>query len=148
MEKKAELKTLHRLLSAVLVLALLGAAAALIYHITSPPAEKFTEFYILNAEGIAGDYPNQLDAGEEANLILGIINREQTTVTYRVDINIEGQTINILGPLTLGDGEKLEQPVTFTPDKPGENQKVEFLLYKQGQSDVLESLYLLVNVRE
>jgi uncharacterized membrane protein len=148
MEKKAELKTLHRLLSAVLVLALLGAAAALIYHITSPPTEKLTEFYILNAEGIAGDYPNQLDAGEEANLVLGIINREQATVTYRVDINIEGQTINILGPLTLGDGEKLEQPVTFTPDKPGENQKVEFLLYKQGQSDVLESLYLLVNVRE
>jgi uncharacterized membrane protein len=148
MEKKAELKALHRLLSAVLVLALLGAAAALIYHITAPPTEKFTEFYILNEESIAGDYPNQLKPGEEANLILGIINREQTTVTYRVDINFEGQTIDILGPLTLGEGEKLEQPVTFTPEQPGENQKVEFLLYKQGQSNAVESLYLLVNVTE
>lgn len=42
---------MNRLLLAVLTLAILGAAAALIYAITAPPAEKFTEFYILGAGG-------------------------------------------------------------------------------------------------
>jgi len=148
MIKWVESKTLNRLLLAVLALAILGAAAALIYAITAPPAERFTEFYILCTGGGAADYPVQVKVGEEASLTLGIINREQTSVSYRVEISMDGIIEDNVGPIILKADEKNEQQITFSLDQPGENQKVEFLLYKDRQSDVLESLYLLVNVTD
>lgn len=109
--------------------------------------EKFTEFYILGTEGKAAGYPRQLKVGEEASLILGISNQEQKTMSYLVDIKIDEVTANGLGPIILEHGEKVEQIVTFTPDKPAGEQEVEFLLYKQGESEVYESLHLWVDVQ-
>jgi uncharacterized membrane protein len=148
MSKLTESKSLNRLLLAVLVLAVLGTVAALIYAVTAPPPEKFTEFYILGAEGGAKNYPKQLKVGEEASLTLGIINREQTPFSYRVEISIDGVIQGEVGPISLAANEKREQAITFTPDKAGDNQKAEFLLYKQGLNEAVESLYLLVNVKE
>jgi uncharacterized membrane protein len=148
MAKLTGSKSLNRLLLAVLALAVLGTAAALIYAITAPPAEKFTEFYILGAEGEAKNYPKQLKVGEEASLTLGIINREQTPVSYRVEISIDGVKQGEVGPISLASNEKREQAITFTADKAENTQKVEFLLYKEDQSEVIESLYLVVNVTD
>ncbi|MFA5309413.1 MAG: DUF1616 domain-containing protein [Dehalococcoidales bacterium] len=148
MDKRAEAKALQRLFTAILVLATVGALAVLIYNITAGPPETLTEFYILDGEGRTADYPFQLKAGEEASLTLGIINREQATLSYRVEININGAPEDILGPITLAADEKHEQQVTFTLENPGQQQRIDFFLYKQGQDEVLESLYLLVNVTE
>jgi len=63
---------------------------------------------------------------------VGIINREQETVTYWVEVVIGGTKSNGVGMVTLGDGEKWEGVVGFAPDRVGDNQKVEFLLYRQG----------------
>jgi uncharacterized membrane protein len=146
MSKPEEARTLNRLLFIVLALAILGAAAAFIYFIASPPAEKSTEFYLLGIEGKATNYPEKLKLGEEASLTLGIINREQTSVSYRVEVSMNGVIIGNLAPMTLGADEKLEREITFSPNRLGENQKVEFFLYKQGQSEAYESLYLMVDV--
>ena len=37
--------------------------------------------------------------------------------------------------------------VTFTPQRVGDDQKIEFLLYREGQSGVEQTLYLWVDVR-
>lgn len=149
MEKWAGFTTLNKALSVVLVVVVLGAIGALAYVVTAPKlSEKFTEFYILGASGMATDYPGQLKVGEEEAVILGIVNREHETLSYRVEVRIDGVTSNKVEPIVLEHNGKLEQTVTFTPDKPGDNQKVEFLLYKQGQAGVYESLHLWVNVRE
>lgn len=140
---------MNRFLSIALIIAVLGAGAALIYTVASPRSgEKFTEFYILNENGRADDYPTQLDMGEEARLILGIINREQDIVAYRVDIRIDGVINGEVGPVLLEPDQKYEQLISLTPEKPGDGQKVEFLLYKQGQTEVSESLRLWINVEE
>lgn len=77
MKSQTSSKVLSKSLSIIIILAVLGAITALIYAIATPtPKEKFTEFYILGAEGKAVDYPAQLNAGEEARLILGISNQE------------------------------------------------------------------------
>lgn len=136
-------------MSIVLVLAALGALVALIYTIAVPvPGEPFTEFFILDTDGKATNYPVQLKLGEEAELILGISNQEQIAVSYRVEIKIDGVTNGELGPIALNHNEEFEQMVTFTPDKAGENQKAEFLLYKQGENRVYQSLHLWVDVEE
>ena len=84
--------------------------------------------------------------GEEASLIPGIINREQNIISYQIEIKIDGATAGRLEPIELKHGEKSERIATFTPDYPGAQQRVEFLLYKEGQTEVYESLHLWVDV--
>lgn len=48
--------------------------------------EKFTEFYTLGLSGKATDYPKELAISAEAKVIVGIINQERETVTYRVEV--------------------------------------------------------------
>ena len=128
MESQTNNTKLSKILSIFLALAILGAMAAIIYTIAVPvPKEEFTEFFILDTGGKTADYPAQLKLGEEAKLILGIINQEQTAVSYRVEIKIDGVANGELGPIALNHNEKFEQLVTFTPDKAGEKQKIEFL---------------------
>lgn len=137
-----------RVPSIILVLAIVGALGMLGYAIASPKAgEKFTEFYILGLDGKAIDYPEELIVGEEGKVKVGIINREQETATYWVEVAIEGAKSNEVGIVTLEDGEKWEGVVGFAPDRVGDNQKVEFLLYKQGWNGVYQRLHLWVDVK-
>ena len=138
-----------KVLSAILVLAILGALGALGYSVTNPKVvERFTEFYILGTGSEAKNYSQELVVGQEAKQLVGIINYEQETTTYRLEVTIDGVKKNEVGPITLEHDEKWEKAVSFTPGRIGTNQKVEFLLYRQGQNDVYQSLHLWVNVTE
>ena len=140
---------LANILSIVLGLAVLASAATLIYVVTAPPPEDaFTEFYILDPNGKAVEYPTQLKVGEEMALTLVIINREHETTSYRVEISINGAKQNEMGPIELERGQRSEKTVNFTLEEAGENQRVDFLLYTQKQSSVYESLYIPVKVED
>ncbi len=137
-----------RVLSIILALTILGALGTLGYAIANPRVgERFTEFYIKGLEGEAADYPEELVVGEEGKVIVGIINREHETVIYRVEVAIGEVKNNEVGPVTLDHDGKWEEIVGFTPDKAGDKQKVEFLLYRQGQNEVYQRLHLWVDVR-
>lgn len=136
-------------LSVIPVLAIIGALGMLGYAIVKPGVtEEFTEFYILGPEAKAADYPRQLVVGQEGKVIAGIVNREQETASYGLEVIIDGVTNNEAGPVTLEYGEKWEGIVSFTPNRVGNNQKVEFLLYRQGQNEAYQELHLWVNVIE
>ena len=137
-----------RVLSVILVLTILGVLGVLGYTIANPQAgERFTEFYILGLEGKAIDYPEELMVGEEEKVLVGIINREREIATYWIEVAIDGVKNNEVGAVTLSNGEKWEEIVGFTPDKAGDNQKVEFLLYREGWEGVYQRLHLWVDVQ-
>ncbi len=136
-----------RVLSIILALAILGALGTLGYVIVNPGGESFTEFYILGLSGEAIGYPGELVVGEEGKVMVGIINREHEPVTYRVEVMIDGVKNNEVGPVTLEHDGEWEGIVGFTPDRAGDKQKVEFLLYRQGQSEVYQRLHLWLDVR-
>ena len=142
--------TWDKVLSVVLAVTVLGALGALGYVIAVPKVgERFTEFYILGTEGKAVDYPRELAVGEEADVMVGIVNHEYETVSYRVEISIEGVGNDEVGPVVLEDEQKWEGTVSFAPDKAGGNQKVQFILYKNRETEpCLEPLHLWVNVTE
>ena len=138
-----------KVLSLILILVILGAIGTISYAIAKPKVgERFTEFYLLGPEGSIGDYPGELVLGEEASVIIGIINREHEDVSYRVVVNIDGIKSSEIGPLLLAADSKWEGSIVFTPTRLGDNQKVEFVLYKNGLSEpYLKPLHLWVKVK-
>ncbi len=137
-----------KVLSIILTLTILGALGTLGYAIASPKVgERFTEFYIEGLGGKVADYPEELVVGGEGKVIVGIINREHETVTYRVEVAIDGVKNNEAGPVALDHDGEWEEIVGFTLGRAGDSQKVEFLLYKQGQNEIYQRLHLWVNVR-
>ena len=136
-----------RVLSVILALTILGALGTLGYAIANPKAEEFTEFYILGLEGKATGYPEKLIVGEEGKVLVAIVHREQEIATYWVEVTIDGVKNNEVEAVTLNEGEKWEGIVGFTPDKTGDNQKVEFLLYRQGWDGIYQRLHLWVDVQ-
>lgn len=138
-----------RALSILLILSILGVFGTLGYTITNPKVgEKYTEFYILGLSGAATDYPDELTVWEEGEVIVVISNQEHGPVTYRVEVVIDGARNSGVGPVTLEYGEKWEEKVSFTPTRVGDNQKIEFLLYRQGQNEIYQKLHLWVDVIE
>ena len=138
---------LDRILTVVLIGAIIAAIGTLIYVISTPKVgEKFTEFYILGEEGKAEGYPRELVVGEEGYVILGIVNHEYKTVSYTAKILIGDENNKSIGPINLKNKEKWEKKIGFTPKKPGKNIKVQFLLFRDEQAKPYRSLHLWINV--
>ena len=141
---------LDRVLTVILVLAIIAAIGTLIYVISTPKVgERFTEFYILGEGGKAEGYPRELIVGEKGYVILGIVNHEHEPVTYTVKVLVGGEENNFIGPVTLEHEQKWEKKIDFTATKPGKNIKVEFLLFREDQSEKpYRSLHLWIDVTE
>jgi len=142
--------------------------------------ETFSEFYVLGIEGQAQDYPSVFvmengqvtyvkyatGAYQAANgwgeVTLGIVNHEKQEMTYLVKITVderyvtikdENAIVNELGLIRLQPGEKWERKAGFAPQYLGDNQQVEFQLFKFQQftgeyTTPDDYLQLWVNVRE
>ncbi len=125
-----------RVLTVTLIVAILGAFGTLGYAMAMPKiGERYTEFYVLGLDGKAADYTRELMAGEEGMVKVGIINREHELARYRIEIRIDGAKGNISGPVILEHDEEWEETMGFVPERPGNSQKVEFLLYNLNISD-------------
>ena len=105
---------LDRAVSIILAMALLGAIVILVYVIASPKVgERFTEFYIVGAES----WPDEIAVGEEATVVLGIVNCEHDTMSYRVEVLVRGSPLTATGPIELDHGEAWESQISFVPDE-------------------------------
>ena len=124
----------RKILSAILVVAIVAAVGYLGYIIINPkPGADFTEFYILNREGKARNYPGQVVSGESVDIIIGVVNHEYKPTSYRVDITGYGIDNKEIRIDELAHGKKFEEMVSFVPQLVGEKQEVEFWLYKNGE---------------
>lgn len=138
-----------RTLSVVLVFTILGALGMVGYVIALPKTgDKFTNFYVLDAAGEVSHYPQELSIGMAGNVVLHIVNHEYQDVSYRIEIRSSGIIIKEVGPVKLQHKQKWEQEVDFIPVSMGENQKVEFLLFKGGEDEPHQSLHLWLDVKE
>jgi uncharacterized membrane protein len=136
-----------KIITVVLIVFIIGAICGLVYVARQPRnVEKFTEFYILNDAGQVESYPGTINLGQSVKVILGVINHENETTTYKIEITLGGKNIQPHDPFTLNAEQKQEQEITITPFEPGDKQELEFLLYKGDSLDVYESLHLWLDV--
>ena len=156
---------LDKALTVGLVIAIVASLAVMVYAFTVPKTgEKFTEFYILDANGTAGDYPTELTVGEYGDLIIGVVNHEHSTTSYMiveeiVEVNfVMNDTTGQEEPveisrtrigydnISLNHDETWENPFSFSINDVGDF-KVELLLFKDGgESESYRSLHLWVEV--
>ncbi len=132
----------------VLILASMGSLA----YVIGVPKERehFTEFYILGANGTAGNYPTEFVKGENGTVIVGIVNHEYGPVDYTMEIKLENKSLPLSKnqrPISLEHNMSWENPVTFTPPFEGNNMKLEFLIFNETEKTVpYRDLHLWINV--
>lgn len=136
-----------KILTIVLVIAIISSISALVYVIVTPKeGEKFTEFYILGPGGMAYDYPTSVASGENSTVIVGVVNHEYQLVNYSIVLLINNTTMMEL-EATLGHNETWERPISYKLTDPGDDQKLEFLLYRGGNfTEPYRDLHLWVDV--
>ena len=159
---------LDKALTIILIITIIISVAALVYVIVTPKqGEKFTEFYILGPGGKAYDYPTSVRAGNSSTVIVGVVNHEYTLVNYTMRISLNNTPMNnttlknnsrddfkLIYPilsmnLTLSHNETWEKPVSYVINHTGSSQKLEFLLYKEGNfTSPYRDLHLWVNVSQ
>ena len=109
--------------------------------------EKFTGFYILGPNGTADEYPTNLSVGDEGIVIIGVVNHEYVNSTYRLEVLLNGTVIDEEN-IDLMHNEVWRDTFAFNATEKGDDQKLEFLLYKDGADETYRSLHLWVDVRE
>ena len=130
-------------LTIILVIAI---AATIIIVVFPRPGEPFTELYLLGPGGKAGSYPTNLTVNKTVNVTVGVVNQENARVNYTLVTTLSNNTINQQS-ITLDNGQKWEQAISFTPTTRGMGQKLEFDLYKGNDPTVYRSVYLYLNVK-
>lgn len=162
-------------LTIILILSIIASIVALVYVVVTPKeGEKFTEFYILGPGGKAYDYPTEVRAGNNSTVIVGVVNHEYRLTNYTMEILLNNTpAVDILmnntaialstfehdrsAPiipimsmnLSLQHNDTWEQPLTYVLDETGDRQKLQFLLYKEGNFTApYRDLHLWVNVTD
>ncbi len=163
---------LDRILSIVLIIAILAAVATTVYVIVVPKeGEKFTEFFILGTNQKAADYPSEIMTGANSSMYIGIGNHEYKNITYTVETYLESMTFDEKTntsalramdridrfKVPVPDNQTLVIPYSFTAKKTTYN-RIEFLLFNatvpgdrvQGMDRINQSyrdLHLWITVR-
>ena len=138
-----------KILSAALIVAIIVCTGFIIYlSITPSSNDKFTEFYILNENGKASDYPFVVKAGEPVTVVLGLINHEYQPVNYKILIKQNGAIIKTVTTGLLPDKQKWEEKVDFAVEGSGRSQTEFYLFTDDGKEPhIKDPLTLQLNIK-
>jgi uncharacterized membrane protein len=136
-----------KIISIVLIVFIFVAVFTTVYIILSPKeGEKFTEFYLLGPDGKAYNYPTNLTVNQIGTVYPGIVNHEASDTNYEVIVRFNGAVLKNYN-ISLENDEKMEIPLTFRASNQGQNQKLEFFLYKlPDNKNVYRYLFLQIDV--
>jgi len=138
----------NNLITVILVVFTL-ASALLLSYIVLTPQPGFTEFYILDAQGKALDYPTQLQLGKSEQIVVGISNNHNKDMQYDLKVVLSNgtqQSTLYSNRLLLANKQTWEQPITLTPNIVGSDMKLQFLLYQAEETSTYKECHLWVNV--
>jgi uncharacterized membrane protein len=147
--------TAEIILSFILILVACGTIGVLVYVIAVPKTgSAYTEFYLLNSQGVADDYPSEIRIGDTESVIPVVINHENRTADYRIEIqidndpddNIDAVILDTIDNINLYDDEKYQTPAPFTLQSTGDGQKLYFILFMDGETEPYLKLSLTINV--
>jgi uncharacterized membrane protein len=137
---------LDRVLSGVLVLAILVAIVTAVYVLSVPrEGERFTEFFILGTNQSAADYPDRIITGQNYSLSVGVGNHEYRNTRYTIETwNVQTEFDNTTNSsrivamdpqdrvlLSMGHNQSSIVPYTLSVNSTRYN-RLEFLLFDEN----------------
>ncbi|KAF5428714.1 putative membrane protein [Candidatus Methanomarinus sp.] len=145
--------TIDKVLTVILVISIVVSIIMVVYVIITPKqGEKFTEFYLLGAGGMADDYPTWINTGESGTMIVGVVNHEYQGINYSMEVLLDNESIELPDQwkeISLKHNQTMERKLTLALYKEGEDMKLEFLLYKENNyTQPYRDLHLWVSVTE
>jgi uncharacterized membrane protein len=79
----------------VIAICLIASVITLGYALTTPsPEQQYTEFYILDANGTAENYPLNMTLNGTASIVVGIVCHEYEITDYTILIGLDGANIS------------------------------------------------------
>jgi len=140
-------KSVDKILSLFLIFSVIFGVSSIIYGFgMAENSEVFTEFYILNEKGEAGNYPNSAYSGENISVILGLINRHNIDMTYKIIVLSEGKIFTELNVDNLQQDHSWEQAINLNINELG-THKIEFILFDSSNTDPSDTLHIWVEIK-
>ncbi|VVB91058.1 Uncharacterised protein [uncultured archaeon] len=140
-------KNMANSILAIILIFTIGSAADMAYlAITTPKiGERFTEFYVLDGQGKADNYPIELKLNSSVDLMAGVVNHEYVPTNYTIQMVLDKELLTT-EKLSLNDTEKWEKKIILNPNKEGFDMKLQFLLFKENNFTIpYRKLYLFIN---
>ena len=138
-----------KVLFGVFLLLAVAATAGLAYVLVTPrPVERFTEFYLLGSASMIEDYPQEAIVGQSTEIPIAVVNHEGADTVYRIKTAIDEEVVEEIGPIDVPEGGKWEERATVTPRVADESERVQFDLYRQGDTAAYLTVYIWLNVRD
>lgn len=110
------------------------------------PGQDYTEFYLIDHNNDTTDYPINITRGSVEKVNVGIINQEHARTNYTVEVLKDNKHITQFNR-TLDDKEEVEIPYYIdSTSMTGENQTIDFILYKGNTSSPYRTLNIKYNV--
>jgi uncharacterized membrane protein len=143
----------NKIITVCLVPAILAAAVMLGYFTlcsgNTGVDVPFTELYLPGDGGQWGEYPGELKIGKPGELGVGITNREQRQVTYRIELILGESTVAETESISLSPDGRWQETIKFMPVVSGNGQLLKVLLYKDSETEPsAESLHLWVDITD
>ena len=135
---------IEKALIIALIASIIVAAGIIMYAKFTFPKERFTSFYILGEGGKAENYTTTLYLGHPASVTVGIENHELEKVNYTLITKLGGSVVDTR-EITLEEGAKWLNTISFVVNRVGPRMKLEFLLYKEDSNEPYRSLHLWVS---
>lgn len=149
---KPSLSNAERILAVLIVAALVISAGALAFFVINPPpGERYTEFYILDSQGTANDYPNSLAVGEQASVIINVVCHEYGPTAYTVMVILKNESGSQLNTtlhqydISLDHEEFWQEEASLSIQERG-GYTLYFYLYINGSSTPNQDLHLRITV--
>jgi uncharacterized membrane protein len=125
------------------IIAICVACGIMIHAKLTFPEDHFTSFYILGEDGKIGNYTTDLYLGAKQSTIVGIENHEGKMVNYTLKVMLTGSEV-AKRELSLENGDKKLEDVSFDVTCVGPRMKLEFLLFKEHEKEPYRTLHLWV----
>lgn len=140
-------------LAAILALVLIYCIYLTVQIVVHPqPVDKFTELYVMGPDGRAENYPKALVIGENKTLIAYVTNHENKEAYYNLAIrynNSSAEETAYTEFFAIQDNATWSKKFMIMPDLPGKKVKVQFQLYKNGDTGApYRECYIWLNVSE
>jgi uncharacterized membrane protein len=138
-----------KLVIILIAVSLVIGVVLLAYIASNPPKEKFTELFILDADGTIENYPTDIIVNENASISIVVVSHEQEKTDYNVIVwlrpeNGTDETISDYN-FTLDNEPEWQQDINFSINQTGKFL-LEIELYKNNNVSSYANVHLWIDV--